>query len=208
MQLPFSKNYRQFESIYYGHHVSQFDDDIGLKDLLKLYDYDKRNEAIQTDLEICFNGIPFGVPKKKIIAKLGKPNLIKKHKIFNTSYDILVYQKSIHDIYFILHVYLLKDIFFLGMYNFSYLNTSRINFINNILTTKYLKGYENINCSKITIYDAQDNRIHFIIGAQIVLQYIAGNKIIQKIVNQLKKEEEKLQDKTQENIFKQFYDKF
>ena len=168
--------------------------------------FEKRNEALQSNVEIHFKKIPFGVSHKEIIAKLGKPNLIKKAKFMECNHHIILFYKKLiagHKV--IIQTHLLEDIFFYGLLT-CIDETIEIDIINKTLVTKYLNGRENINCASITIYDKKDNKINLNVGVYITLQYTTGNREILRTLNQLIKDEQLMEKNKQASIVKQFYD--
>ncbi|MCK4815282.1 hypothetical protein KA005_05895 [bacterium] len=185
-------------------YYQRFEYPMSLENFVRLFE--KRNEALQSNVEIQLKNIPFSVSHKEIIAKLGKPNLIKKAKFMECNHTILFYQKIIADHKVIIQIHLLEDIFFYGLVTCINMQTIEIDIINKTLLTKYLNGRENINCASITIYDKKDNKINLNVGVYITLQYTTGNREILRTLNQLIKDKQLMEKNEQDYIVKQFCD--
>ncbi len=145
--------------------------------LCKLFDINK--EKVETKTTIFLNkNINFGSNQHQIKKKLGSPNCYMRRSVNSLDFKILYYRTYLggHKIKQEVHLY--ENILYYFNYIFSYLNSSDKEILKKLLCKKYL--HEDCKIMDKVIIDKYGNSLFVTDNVDFTINYLTGDKSIQK----------------------------
>ena len=162
-----------------------------LSRLLDLFER-QHNSYLNRELQISFQGLPFGIGKNYIFKKMGKARYEYDNNNRVPSHKILFYRTAFKQFKTITQLHLIKDRFFYAKYSFRHVASDDTNNILTVLRNKYF--YTDQFEDKLSqVKDAQQNTILLEKSLNLNIGYLSGDPFFYNFIasiDQIKKDAE------------------